>query len=410
MGTILARAAPVDFHNFRPWSAEGWRGVRRGPRPVGVTAASWCGPVPGITLARPPAPAGTRKRITVYGHTRQQVTERMREAQEHNRLGIPVPDQAWKLTDWLDYWLEHVVFPNRRPKTYELYKMIVLADLKPALGNYPLTRLSATRVQAFLNGQLAAGQSIRRVQIMRTVLSSALTRAMVEELVVRNVARLAELPTWERKPITPWTAAEARAFLDAAKDDPLYPAFALLLTYGLRRGEVLGLRWRDIDEDDGEIRIRQQIQRVNGELRLGPVKTSAGRRDLPLLPIASDALGIRRDAQATDQYALGPTWHDNGLVFTTRTGRPVEPRNLVRSFRRICDDNKIRLIAVHHLRHTTATLLKNLGVPARDVQIILGHSRLAVTLEIYTHEDRQAQREALGKISDALRRDGQNGQ
>jgi integrase len=233
---------------------------------------------------------------------------------------------------------------------------------------------------------------------------------MREELVIRNVARLAELPTWERKPITPWTAAEARAFLDAAKDDPLYPAFVLLLTYGLRRGEVLGLRWRDIDGDDGEIRIRQQIQRVNGELRLGPVKTSAGRRDLPLLTVASDALGIRREAQAADRYALGPAWQDNGLVFTTRTGRPVEPRNLVRSFRRICDDNKIRVIAVHHLRHTTATLLKNLGVPARDAQIILGHSRLAVTLEIYTHEDRQTQREALGKISDALRRDGQNGQ
>src|SRR5215470_6409001 len=109
---------------------------------------------------------------------------------------------------------------------------------------------------------------------MKTVLSSALARAMREELVMRNVARLAELPAWERQAIMPWTAAEARAFLDAAKDDPLYPAFVLLLVYGLRRGEVLGLRWRDIDEDDGEIRIRQQIQRVSGELRLGPIKTS----------------------------------------------------------------------------------------------------------------------------------------
>jgi Phage integrase, N-terminal SAM-like domain len=134
--------------------------------------------------------AGTRKRITVYGRTRQQATELMREAQERDRHGIPVPDQAWKLTDWLDYWLEHVVLPNRRRATYALYEMVVRTNLKPALGKYPLTRLSAARVQAFLNGELAAGQSIRRVQIMRTVLSSALTRAMREELVVRNVARL----------------------------------------------------------------------------------------------------------------------------------------------------------------------------------------------------------------------------
>jgi integrase len=345
---------------------------------------------------------GTRKRITVYGRTRKEATEKMREAQEHNRQGIPVPDRAWKLGDWLDHWLEHVVSLNRRPATYRLYEMTVRLYLKPGLGNSSLTRLSASGVQAFFNGQLAAGRSIRTVQVMKTVLSSALSRAMREELVVRNVARLAELPTWERKPVTPWTAAEARAFLEAAKNDPLYPAFVLLLLYGLRRGEVLGLRWRDIDDHDGELRVRQQVQRIKGELRLYTVKTAAGRRDLPLLPIAQTVLDLRRQAQATDRAELGRAWLDNGLVFTTKTGRPVEPRNLVRSFHRICGRNKYRPIKVHHLRHTTATLLKNLGVPARDAQIILGHSRLAVTLEIYTHEDRQAQREALGRISEAL--------
>ncbi len=346
--------------------------------------------------------AGTHKRIAVYGRTRQEATARMREAQERNRQGIPVPDRTWKLADWLDYWLEHVVTPNRRPATYRLYEMTARLYLKPGLGGIPLTRLSASRVQAFFNDHLAKGRSVRTVQVMRTVLSSALSRAMREELVVRNVARLAELPMWERTPITPWTAAEARVFLDAAKGDPLYPAFMLLLIYGLRLGEVLGLRWRDIDEDDGEIRVRQQLQRVKGELRLYPVKTAAGRRDLPLLPIARGMLGLRRQAQAADRAELGRAWQDNGLVFTTKTGRPVEPRNLLRSFRRICDRNKLRVIKVHHLRHTTATLLKNLGVPARDAQIILGHSRLAITLEIYTHEDRQAQREALGRISETL--------
>jgi len=345
---------------------------------------------------------GTRKRITVYGRTRKEATEKMREAQEHNRQGIPVPDTAWKLGDWLDHWLEHVVSLNRRPATYRLYEMTVRLYLKPGLGSSALTRLSASRVQAFFNGQLAAGRSIRTVQVMKTVLSSALSRAMREELVVRNVARLAELPTWERSTITPWTVADARAFLDAAKNDPLYPAFVLLLLYGLRRGEVLGLRWRDIDEDDGEIRVRQQVQRINGELRLYPVKTAAGRRDLPLLPVAQTVLDLRRQAQAADRAELGRAWLDNGLVFTTKTGRPVEPRNLVRSFHRICGGNELRPIKVHHLRHTTATLLKNVGVPARDAQIILGHSRLAVTLEIHTHEDRQAQREALGRISEAL--------
>jgi len=349
---------------------------------------------------------GARKRVAVYGKTRQEAADRMREAQARNRQGIPVPDRNWKLGEWLDYWLEHVVAPNRRPATYELYEMTVRLYLKPAFGTTPLARLSASRVQSLLNGQLAAGRSVRQVQVMRTVLSSALSRAMREELLVRNVARLVELPSWERQLILPWSASEARRFLAAAHDDPLYPAFVLLLLYGLRRGEVVGLRWVDVDVPGGEIHIRQQLRRASGELRLGPVKTAAGRRDLPLLPLAAEMFDIRRDIQALDRETLGHAWQDNGLVFTTRTGRPLEPRNLIRSFHRICRANDLRVVKLHHLRHTTATLLKNLGVPGRDAQLILGHSRLAVTQEIYTHEDRQAQHDALSRISDALH--GQN--
>jgi integrase len=101
---------------------------------------------------------------------------------------------------------------------------------------------------------------------------------------------------------------------------------------------------------------------------------------------------------------MGSAWPSTDLVFTSRTGRPIEPRNLVRSFRRICDQNKIRTITVHHVRHTVASLLKDLAVPARDAQIILGHSRLAVTLEIYTHADEHAQREALTRLRDLFDR------
>ena len=265
--------------------------------------------------------AGTRKRVTIYGKTRQETATKMREAQERNRQGIPVPDRAWKLGDWLDYWLENVVAINRRPTTYALYETIIRLYLRPGLGSCPLARLSAARVQTFLTGQLAAGHSIRKVQVMKTVLSSALARAMREELVMRNVAHLAELPTWERQAITPWTADDARVFLEAARGDPLYPAFVLLLLYGLRRGEVLGLRWRDVDPDDSELRIRQQIQRVHGELRTGPIKTAAGRRDLPLLDLAAEVLETRRAVQAADRLELGRAWQDNGLIFTTRTGR-----------------------------------------------------------------------------------------
>jgi integrase len=137
-------------------------------------------------------------------------------------------------------------------------------------------------VQSWLNSRLAAGDSIAKVHVMRRVLAAALTRAMREELISGNVARLATLPPDSPARQRPWSAEEARAFLRAARADPLYPALVLLLVYGLRRGEVLGLSWQGVDLEQGVIRIRQQLFRVSGRLQPGPVKTAAGRRDLPL--------------------------------------------------------------------------------------------------------------------------------
>jgi integrase len=114
------------------------------------------------------------------------------------------------------------------------------------------------------------------------------------------------------------------------------------------------------------------------------------------------ALKAQAERQETHRADMGRAWPDLGLVFTSRTGRPIEPRNLVRSFRRICDDNKIRIIKVHHLRHTVGSLLKDLGVPARDAQTILGHTRISTTLEIYTDTDEEARREALTRLQGLL--------
>jgi integrase len=186
----------------------------------------------------------------------------------------------------------------------------------------------------------------------------------------------------------------------ALRSDPLYPAFVLLLAYGLRRGEVLGLSWQDVDMGNGVIRIRQQLVRAGGRLRLGPVKSAAGRRELPLIGIAHDVLGKQADMRIVGSPPN--EWAASELVFTTRTGRPVEPRNLARSFDRIRARAGLRPIRLHDLRHTTATLLKNLGVPPRDTMEILGHARIAVTMEIYTAADGTNRRDAIGKLSQLL--------
>ena len=148
-----------------------------------------------------------------------------------------------------------------------------------------------------------------------------------------------------------------------------------------------------------------------GRLIRDPVKSAAGVRALPLVALSCAALPAARDRQTDRQteqrIAAGmpehvTEWHETGYVYTTRSGRPIEPRSLSRSFDRIVTAAGLPNIVFHDLRRTAATMLKSFRVPARDAQIILGHSRLAITLEIYTHEDRQAQREALAKISDVL--------
>jgi integrase len=349
-----------------------------------------------------PTSAGTYKRVYVYGKTWDQARDRLVEAQAKVRHGIPVAAESWKLGAYLDYWLENVVKPTRRPATYALYETITRVYLKPGLGQHQLHRLSVRTVQSFLNDKVAEGQSMRNVHMMRQVLGAALTRATREELIGRNVARLVELPTWEPGEVHPWSADEALAFLQAAKPDPLYPAFVLLLLYGMRRGEVLGLRWQDVDLDNGVFRVRQQLQRVDGSLQAGPVKTKAGNRDLPIPSLARAALLARQQKQAEDRLAFGRAWQDTGLVFSTRSGLPIEPRNLIRSFRRICDHHKLRAIKVHHLRHTTASLLKKLHVPPRDAQMILGHAHISTTMQIYTHVDEEARNDAITGLDKLL--------
>jgi integrase len=336
---------------------------------------------------------GNQKRVRVYGTSRAEVHEKLTNAKSKNQRGVPVVDKKWLLGDYLDYWLAEVVKPNRRGTTYDLYESNVRLYLKPHLGHLTFTRLSVPALQRFLNQRTVDGHSVRKVQTLRDILSAALTRAMREELVTRNVARLVEVRPFQRAEIHPWTPSEVSRFLDVAQSHKWYAAFLLIALYGLRRGEAIGLRWGDIDFERRELHIRQQVFRAGGEVQQGPVKTQAGRRDLPLLSVAAEALVLHRE----EQSATGET----DLVFTSSSGRPIEPYNFSRAFQFICARHKIRRIKLHHVRHTAATVLKNLGVPARDAQLILGHSNVAITQEIYQHDTMDSRRVALRSMENA---------
>lgn len=355
--------------------------------------------------------SGVRRRIRKYASNRADADALLVELKGQVHRGVPVPDKAWKLGDYLDYWLEDVVQVAKRPATYELYEATVRLHLKPALGKYSLARLSVPVVQRFLNKQSTSGKySLRKVQIMRTVLSAALTRAMREQLLVHNVARLVELPQWQRTVrLEPWSVEETKRFLAAASDHKLHAAFLLSVMYGLRRGEVLGLRWRDVDFKQDELHIHQQLQRLQQGLSIGPVKTAAGERDFRLVPTVREALLARRETQMAEQTHAGIAWQgksdDEALIFTSSTGNPFEPKNYNRSFKQLCRANGLREIRLHDLRHTQATLLKDLNVPVRDVQAILGHASPVTTQLIYEHVSLEASARALGAVETLLRAD-----
>lgn len=350
----------------------------------------WEGAVSLITMS------GRSKRLRVYGKTRKEVNEKLSAAKLQAHQGMLLPDKTWQLGDYLDHWLESIVRVNRRRATYVQCERVVRLYLQPALGKFDLKQLSVPTVQGFLNESLNAGTPIPTIQVIRKVLSSALTSAQREELVARNVARLVVVPTssYEPKKIDPWTLDETRLFLGAAKSDRLYAAFALLAAYGLRRGEVLGLRWRDIDFSEDVVYVRYQLQRAEHGLELAPLKTRASRRSLPLIDPVRAALLFHRSR------VVSPS--PDALVFSGIDGGPLEASVLLRTFKRICLGNGIRPIRIHDLRHGAATLLKSLGVPVREAQLLLGHARVTTTQEIYQHDDMHQRRSSLELVAKAL--------
>jgi integrase len=349
-----------------------------------------------------PQPDGTRKRKTVYGSTWDECDEKRQELVRRDRQGIPTPSRSAKLSEWLPYWLEEYIRPNRKRTTYVKYEMHVRLYLVPLLGSRRLESLTTANVRQMIS-KVTEQASAATAKEAHRVLRTALTAACRDELISRNVVQLVPAPRVEPRELHPWSLDETLTFLEAARTDPLYPAFVLAVALGLRRGEILGLQWRDVDLDRRTLTVRTTLNRGGKELYLDTTKNRRARViPIPLMCVAP--LRWQRLRQAARRDANGADWHDSDHVFTTRSGRPIEPRNLYRSFLRIAASAGLPQVRLHDTRHGCASLLFAAGVAPRTVMEILGHSQIAVTMNVYTHVSDDNRREAMGHMDRLLKR------
>ncbi len=227
---------------------------------------------------------------------------------------------------------------------------------------------------------------------------------MTEDLIAKNMASSIKLPSVRKRKGKVWSSEKARQFLESARSDrdPLYAVYVLILVLGLRKGEVLGLTWDDVDLDAGELSIGLQLQRVSRQLLHRETKTTTSEATLPLPDICAAALKLRKTEEADARAKAGTAWQGGKLIFTTKWGTPIEPRNFNRSWDARCAKAGIRKITVHDERRTCATLLVDLDVHPRQVMQILRHAQIAVTMEIYAQASSKATRSALKRLGDSL--------
>lgn len=345
-----------------------------------------------------------QKRVTFYGKTWQEVAEKRDRAKNDLRQGTFVEPTKLTVGEWLDTWLDDYKKPRLRQLVWESYEVIVRCHLKPAIGSLPLKDLRPEHLQRLYNEKFASGLSPSTLKHIHLVIHGALQQALKNQLVVRNVSEATTLPRGERKDIRALSPEEEDRFLEVLGEDRLGPAFITLLGTGLRRGELLALRWQDVDLTEGVIHVRRDMVRTKQKgLVFQEPKTAKSRRSIPLPDDVVTALKSHKIRQAQEKLLAGPAYRDNGLVFCTEIGTPIEPRNFNRKFYQLRKKAGIEDVNLHALRHTYATRLLEKGVSLKVVQELLGHSKYDMTANVYSHVSPELKREAVAALNGTLR-------
>ncbi len=333
--------------------------------------------------------ANGTKRRELSGKTRTEVATKLTRAMADRDGGLVF--DAGKLTvgKYLDRWLSDSVRDTVKLTTYQGYERNVRRHLQPTLGRIKLKSLTPTHVRGLYRERLDSGLSPRMVQLIHTTLHKALKQAVADGLIPRNVTEAVKAPKISRKEIIPLSSAEARRLLKAARDakDRYEPLYVAALGTGMRQGELLGLKWDDVDMERGTLQVRRILSTANGKgFVFTEPKTARSRRSIKLPALVLASLKRHRKAQLEERMSFSGEYFDHGLVFASLNGNPVHRQSLTaRSFKPLLESAGLPSIRFHDLRHTCATILLQAGKHPKYVQELLGHATISITLDTYSH-------------------------
>jgi integrase len=343
---------------------------------------------------------GKRRQKRISAPTKKEVETEQARLLSGIAAGGYAEADAKKITvdKYLGEWLLHVA-PTLRPASRGRYAEVIKLHIGPVLGRVLLAKLTPLDVQRLYADRLAGGLSPTTVSLIHNMLHKALKQAVRWGLLTRNVTEMVEPPSRARSQYTVWTGEQVRTFLAAADRDEYAALWRLAVYTGMRRGEMLGLQWADVDFERAVLSVKRTYSRgTDDKFELGQTKTASGRRQITLPSNLVGTLRAHRIKQLEDRLQMGEDYQDKGFVFANAIGEPVHPNTLAGHFSALIAAVELPRIRIHDLRHGHATLLMEDGVHPKVVSERLGHSNIKMTIDLYSHVTPTMQRQ----VSDRL--------
>ncbi len=339
----------------------------------------------------------------VLGKTQAEVKDKLKKAIEETAGLDVIKAEKYTLGQWMDIWFENYAKVKIRPSSHQTYRGYIDNHIKPHIGKIPLSKLSSLELQKFYKKLLGNGRvkrveskkqpkglSAKTVRNINQVISSALDLAKEQKLIATNPTDACALPKVEHKEMQTIPAEDLAKFLREAKASGVYEMYYIELATGLRRGELLGLKWSDIDFANRVIRVQRQVARINGEIVEAPLKTKNSYRNISISDDTAEVLKAQHE-KVNSEY-----------VFPSPNGGPISPDSVNHMLQRVLERAGLPKVRFHDLRHTFATIALQNGVDIKTVSGMLGHYSAGFTLDTYAHVTTAAQKEAANTMGSVL--------